>query len=71
MLGSEVHVMIIKMTKEALAGVTLWIECRPVNQKVTGLIPGQGTCLGRGPGPSWAHTSLPLFLPCPPLSKNK
>ena len=30
----------------ALAGVAQWIECRPVNQKVAGSIPSQGTCLG-------------------------
>ena len=35
----------------ALAGVAQWIECQPVNQKVTGLIPGQGTCLVVGPVP--------------------
>ena len=36
----------------ALAGVTPWIERRPVNQRVTGSIPSQGTCLGCWPGPS-------------------
>ena len=30
----------------ALAGVAQWTECQPVNQKVIGLIPSQGTCLG-------------------------
>ena len=35
----------------ALAGMAQWTEYRPVNQKVTGLIPSQGTCLGFGPGP--------------------
>ena len=35
----------------ALAGVAQWIECGPVNQRVTGLIPSQGTGLGYGPGP--------------------
>ena len=35
----------------ALAGVAQWIECQPANQKVTGLILSQGTCLGCGPGP--------------------
>ena len=35
----------------ALAGVAQWIECWPVNQKVAGLIPSQGTCLRCGPGP--------------------
>ena len=35
----------------ALAAVAQWIECWPMNQKVVGLIPSQGTCLGCGPGP--------------------
>ena len=34
----------------ALAGVAQWIECRPMNQKVTGSNPSQGTCLGCWPG---------------------
>ena len=33
----------------ALAGVAQWIECWPANQKVTGSIPSQGTCLGYRP----------------------
>ena len=33
-----------------LAGVAQWIECWPVNQRVTNWIPSQGTCLGCGPG---------------------
>ena len=54
----------------ALAGVAQWIECRPVNQRVTGSIPSQGTCLGCRHIPSRGrakgnHTdvSLPLFHP--------
>ena len=35
----------------ALAGVAQWIECQPMNQRVTGSIPSQGTCLGCRPGP--------------------
>ena len=36
----------------ALTGVAQWIEhCWPVNQKVSGLISSEGTCLGCGPGP--------------------
>ena len=31
---------------EVLAGVARCTECQPVNQKVTNLIPSQGTCLG-------------------------
>ena len=33
-----------------LASVTQWIEHWPANQRVTSLIPSQGTCLGCGPG---------------------
>ena len=33
-----------------LAGVVQWIERRPANQRVSGLIPSQVTCLGCGPG---------------------
>ena len=35
----------------ALVGVAQCIEHGPVNQRVAGLIPKQGTCLGCGPGP--------------------
>ena len=35
----------------ALAGVAQRIECWPMNQRVTGSIPRQGTCLGCRPGP--------------------
>ena len=41
----------IKKLCLAPAGVSQWIERRPVNQRVTVLIPSQGTCLGCGPGP--------------------
>ena len=61
----------LEMQLTALAGVAEWIECQPVNQRVTGLIPSQGTCLGCGPGPQLGvynrqphvNVSLPLFLP--------
>ena len=35
----------------ALVSEAQWIECWCTNQKVTGLIPSQSTCLGCGPGP--------------------
>ena len=35
----------------ALGGVAQWIEHRLANQRVAGLIPSQGTCLGCRPGP--------------------
>ena len=63
----------------ALAGVAQWIECRPANQRVTGLIPSQGTCLGCSPVPQLgAHESnytlmflsLSFSLPSP-LSISK
>ena len=41
----------LQKLREALAGVVQWIEHRPVNQRVAGLIPSQGTCLGCRPGP--------------------
>ena len=43
----------VPYSKSALAAVAQWIECRPTNQRVTSLIPTQGTCLGCGPGPQW------------------
>ena len=63
----------------ALAGVAQWIVCPPVNQKVAGSIPSQGTCLGCGPGPQkrvcerQPHIDVSLSLsPSLPLSiKNK
>ena len=69
-----------KKLNSALAGVTQWTEHGPVNQRVSSLIPSQGTCLGCGPGPQCRvgerqpHTdvSLPLFLsPFPSLEINK
>ena len=60
-------------TKEktrVLADGARWIECWPMDLKVAGSIPSQGTSLGCGTGPrSGAHerhpidVSLPLFLP--------
>ena len=35
-----------------LAGIALWIEHGPEKQRVTGVIPSQGTCLGVGQVPS-------------------
>ena len=42
-----------EIVTEALAGVSQWIELWPVNQRVTGSIPSQGTRLGYGPGPQF------------------
>ena len=59
----------------ALAGVAQWIEHRPVNQGVTGSIPGSGASLGFGMGPQWGtckgQLHIDVSLPPFPLSKNK
>ena len=41
----------MKIDVSALAGVDQSIEQQTVNQRITGLIPSQGTGLGWGPGP--------------------
>ena len=41
----------LKTLHDALTGVARWVGRHPVDQKVTGSIPGQCTCLGCGPGP--------------------
>ena len=74
----ESNFTILRNNIKVLAGVAQWIECWPVNQRVTSSIPSQGMCLGCGLGPLWGaherqpHTdvSLPLLLsPYPSLSK--
>ena len=68
----------------ALAGVAQWTEQLPVNRKVPGSIPSQGTCPGCRPGPqlgacerqpvdvSLAHRCFsPLLSPSLPLSLKK
>ena len=52
-LTSKLFLLILNSCKRCnfyLAGVAQWIECWPENQRVTSLIPSQGTCLGCGPG---------------------
>ena len=57
----------------ALAAMAQWIEGRPVNQRVTSLIPSQGTCLGCRPGPQQGaqerQPHIDVSLP-PALSKS-
>ena len=66
-----------KKAKIALAGVARWTECWPVSQRVSGSVPGQGTCLGCGLDPQWGcvrgnHTVMFLSLFLPPFSlQNK
>ena len=62
----------------ALATVAQWIEHQPVNQRVTGLIPSQGTCLDCGPDTQYVaherqpHIDISLSFSLPfPLSINK
>ena len=68
------------MENTALAGVAQWIECQPTHQRVTSLIPSQGTYLGCGPGPQLGvcgrqphiDVSLPFFPSLPlSLKRNK
>ena len=73
--------MCIKNTERALAGVAYWIERQPVNQRVIGLIPSQGTCVGCRPGLQWGacekqphiDVSLPFspsIAPSPKIKKK-
>ena len=76
--GISINSLGLFVKKSALAGVALWIFLWPVNQRATGSIPSQGTCLGWCPGPQWGghkkqphiYVSLPLSL-LAPLSKYK
>ena len=53
-----------KNTQGALAGVAQWIQCWPVNRKVAGLIPSQGTCLDCRSGPQLgAFERQPVNVP--------
>ena len=49
--GFKKKIFVDQDVKPALAGVAQWIECGPAKQRVTGLIPSQGSYLGFGPGP--------------------
>ena len=76
-----VKITIMKMKSIALAGVAQWIELQSANQKVFGLIPSQGTCLGCRSGPqlgtcerqlidvSLTNQYISLSLPSPSVSK--
>ena len=60
----------LKVLYSALAGVAQWIECHPVNQRVTSSISSHSTRLGCRPGPQLGvcegqpniNVSLLLFL---------
>ena len=63
----------LKNLGKALAGVAQWNEHKPLNLKVPGLIPSQGTCLGCGPGPHLVarkrqpHIDVSLRFSLPPF----
>ena len=67
----------IKKKERVLAGVAQWIEYQPVNHRVAGSIPSQGTAWVAGHVPSRGlvrsnHTLMFLcFSSSLPLSKNK
>ena len=67
--------MVYKSKSFSLASMAQWIECWPTDQKVTGSILGQDTCLDFRPGPQWGvcksqpHIDVSLSLsPSLPLS---
>ena len=49
MCKSACVIRIINIMLSALAGLVQWVGHHPAIQRVTGMIPGQGTCLGCGP----------------------
>ena len=51
----------------ALAGMAQWTGCWPVNQRVTGSIPCQGTCLRSGLTSNTLMFLSLSFSPTPPL----
>ena len=79
MLREETLEIVLVKPGTALVGVAQWIGSWSVNQRVTGSIPGQDTCLGCRPGPQWGacerqphvDVSLLSFSFPSPLSKNK
>ena len=52
-MNNKIHILQQLNLKNTvtLAGLAQWIECWPVNQKVAGSIPSQGTNLSCRPGP--------------------
>ena len=49
------YIVYICIKDQALTGVAQLVEHHPTKQKVASSIPGQGTCHGYGPVPSWRH----------------
>ena len=81
-LGKKARCVQIKMAEKVLASVVQLAGCHPASREVTGLMPGQGMCLGCECDPSrgvkewqptcfflvWMFISL-SFSPPSPLSK--
>ena len=42
----NISIPMINLKPSTLAAIVQWIECWPENQRVSGLIPSQGTRLG-------------------------
>ena len=53
MLHEETLEIVLVKSGTALVGVAQWIGSWSVNQRVTGSIPSQGTCLGCRTSPQW------------------
>ena len=47
----DIYIPIRNIGHQAWLAWLTWLECHLVDQRVTGSIPGQGTCLGCGLGP--------------------
>ena len=71
---------LLRENRRVLAGWLSWLERHPVEEKGAGLIPGQGTHLGRGFDPCQgahgsnrlmllSHISVSLLFPPSSLSK--
>ena len=53
---------LLKIYVLVLGGVAQWTERWPVNGKVAGPIPSQGTCLGCRPGPHFGVYERQPFM---------
>ena len=61
----------IKRQLTALTGMAQWVRHHLINQKVTGLIPSQGACLGcMGQVPGWGMCERQLIDISFPLSPS-
>ena len=56
LLGFSLEIQIQEVRDAAPAGVVQWIECQPLNQRVTNSIPSQGNAWVVGQVPIWRNT---------------